>query len=581
MGWRLRDIVGDIARRISALPGVVRSGAAGEQSYREIYENAVLGIFRTTIHGRLISANPAFARILGYSDSREAVKSLTDIRNRMYIDPNRRDVLMEALDKDGFVQDFEAEVQCKDGTPIWIALHARVIRSDKGEAQIIEGTITDIDRRKQAERELTELNRTLQRQSAFNEVLLKAVPTPVFFKDSQGRYLGCNRAFTEFMGVTPEQIQGKTVYELWPGEHAKVYHEKDLELLNNPERQVYEFKVKDKDGVERNVIYSKDVFYDETGKPMGIVGGFLDITQRMKAEQELANMNRRLEQLVEKRTRELERQANELAQANLRLTEMDELKSAFLSSVSHELRTPLTSVLGFAKLIHKEFVTNYGPLEIDNPELAVHGQRIVKNLKILEHEGARLTRLINDLLDLSKIESGRIEWNDAENDVAELIGPAVDALNAQFERNPGVELVVDVAEDVPRLMVDKDRFHQVLINLLSNAAKFTQEGEVRVRAVADDNAVCIEVQDTGEGIPAEDHEKIFDKFHQVRRGEMRTEKGGTGLGLAICRQIVQHYGGTIQVESEPGCGSTFRVELPLNHVESSSRTDEEQTASGG
>lgn len=127
----------------------------------------------------------------------------------------------------------------------------------------------------------------LERALRFTESLLTAVPTPVFFKDAEGRYIGCNRAFTEVMGVTPEQIRGKTVHELWPSEHAEVYHRRDLELMAHPEHQVYEFKVRDRHGVDRPVIYAKSVFFDESDRAAGIVGAFVDISERVRAEQEL------------------------------------------------------------------------------------------------------------------------------------------------------------------------------------------------------------------------------------------------------------------------------------------------------
>lgn len=145
----------------------------------------------------------------------------------------------------------------------------------------------DITERKQAEEELQKTHEELKRTSRFNEALLSAIPTPVFYKDKEGRYLGCNLAFSDFMGVTSDQIKGKTVFELWPGEHAKVYHQKDLDLMQNPVRQIYEFKVKHKDGLERPVIYSKDVFRDENDQVIGVVGAFIDISTRKEAEKAL------------------------------------------------------------------------------------------------------------------------------------------------------------------------------------------------------------------------------------------------------------------------------------------------------
>jgi PAS domain S-box-containing protein len=145
-----------------------------------------------------------------------------------------------------------------------------------------------------SEETLRKSHEETKRVLRFNEALLSSVPTPIFYKDTECRYLGCNRAFSEIMGVTPEQLKGKTVFELWPSEHAKMYDEKDKELMRNPVRQIYEFKIKDKDGMERPVIYCKDVFRDENDQVAGIVGAFLDISEQKKAEQSLERANRAL-----------------------------------------------------------------------------------------------------------------------------------------------------------------------------------------------------------------------------------------------------------------------------------------------
>ena len=166
-------------------------------------------------------------------------------------------------------------------------------------AAILLLLLQNIYRRKRGETALARTHLHLEKTSRFMTALLSAIPTPVFYKDKDGRYLGCNRAFTELMGVTSEAIRGKTVYELWPGEHAKTYHAKDLELMAHPARQVYEFKVRDKDGLEHPVIYAKDVFRDENDQAAGIVGAFLDITRLKQAETELQATSQQLMDIVD------------------------------------------------------------------------------------------------------------------------------------------------------------------------------------------------------------------------------------------------------------------------------------------
>lgn len=289
-----------------------------------------------------------------------------------------------------------------------------------------------------------------------------------------------------------------------------------------------------------------------------------DITERKRRDMDMVSINSDLEDLVRQRTKVLVEKAMELKQANLRLMELDELKSAFLSSVSHELRTPLTSLLGFSKIIKRDFLRCFMPLAKESEQLRL-GERIQANLNIIGNEGERLTRLINDVLDLSRIESGKEHWRFTEVDLAGAINVAVEAANGLFSGKPEVELVIRRFDMVPLVHADPDRLHQVLINLLSNAAKFTEVGEVAVDLYVDERErahIC--VQDTGRGIESKFLEDIFDKFHQVQHGDTLTQKpSGTGLGLAICRQIVEHYGGTIWAESSLGRGTAVHLALPV------------------
>jgi PAS domain S-box-containing protein len=302
--------------------------------------------------------------------------------------------------------------------------------------------------------------------------------------------------------------------------------------------------------------------YGESGELIFIEGILEDITDRKKAEQDLADLNRHLEQLDRDRTEDLVNKARELEEANQRLRELDEMKSAFLSSVSHELRTPLPSILGFSKLLHKEFGKNFLPLAGEQEVLLKKGQRIQENLSIISHEGERLTRLINDVLDLNKIESGRMGWRDERLNMSDTVELAVQAVKGMFAQNSAIKLLTEVDSGLPSIMADPDRMQQVLINLLNNAAKFTEKGSVTVRAFPRFGQVRIEVADTGLGIHPDDQSQIFEKFHQTRTDTMEDKPKGTGLGLTICREIIEHYGGRIWVESELHMGSTFIFTLP-------------------
>lgn len=306
---------------------------------------------------------------------------------------------------------------------------------------------------------------------------------------------------------------------------------------------------------------------DEGGNSLYTEGTVTDVTARLRAERRLEILNRHLREAVRERTERLAVKASLLEAANRRLQELDRLKSGFLSTVSHDLRTPLTSIMGFAKLIMRDFTKYFLPLTSGHERLERQAARLTANLSIIENEGERLTRLINDFLDLSKIESGRAEWRDAPVDVAAVIRQAVDAVSADYQDKPEVTLSVEVAADLPALRMDRDRLSQILVNLLGNAIKFTDQGSVRLRAGVRDGQFRLEVIDTGQGVASESLEKIFDKFHQAGASDTVTDsrqRKGTGLGLAICRQIVEHYRGRIWVESELGRGSRFIAELPLS-----------------
>ncbi|EKO40353.1 MAG: PAS domain S-box [Solidesulfovibrio magneticus str. Maddingley MBC34] len=241
--------------------------------------------------------------------------------------------------------------------------------------------------------------------------------------------------------------------------------------------------------------------------------------------------------------------------------EVDRMKTEFISTVSHELRTPLTSVLGFAKIIRRKFLELVVPaLPPGDARIARGTGQIRENLDIIVAEGERLTELVDDVLDIAKMESGRCEWDMEPISLAAVADHAVKAATPLAARK-GLALTADIASDLPAVMADRDRLVQVLLNLIGNAVKFTTSGWVRLSAAAVDGEVRVAVADSGAGIAAKDLETIFEKFKQA--GDTLTEKPkGTGLGLPICRQIVERHGGRIWAESVPGKGSVFRFTLP-------------------
>jgi len=241
--------------------------------------------------------------------------------------------------------------------------------------------------------------------------------------------------------------------------------------------------------------------------------------------------------------------------------EVDRMKTDFLATVSHELRTPLTSILGFARIIRKKMRDAVLPaISADEGPVRQALRQVNDNIEIITSEGERLTALINDVLDLAKMEAGRIDLKKAQVPVSDLIHDAATSSAALIEEKE-LKLIIVVELSIPPVYGDRNRLIQVLINLLANAVKFTDAGSITLGACRKDGMVVISVKDTGIGIAEADIPKIFEKFKQV--GDALTNKPkGTGLGLPICREIVAGHGGAIWAQSEPGKGSEFFVAIP-------------------
>jgi PAS domain S-box-containing protein len=371
--------------------------------------------------------------------------------------------------------------------------------------------VHEVNRAMQAEIAEKELARgALLRISRQNELILDAAAEGIYGIDPHGYTLFINPAASEMLGVRPDDVIGRPFEAvLGLGGGARMDHGVNAiraTLSTAAPRAVPDGVFRRADGSSFPVEYASTPML-EAGRVTGAVITFRDVTER----------------------REVER-----------------MKDEFVSVVSHELRTPLTSIRGSLGLLAA------GKLG----EMPVKGRRM---LEIAVQNTDRLVRLINDILDIERIESGRVTMEVRRVRAAELAHQAVEVMSSMAEK-AGVQLYA-WADDLP-LTVDPDRILQVLTNLLSNAVKFSPPGgEVTVTAEPVGGDVLFRVQDQGRGIPEDRLESIFERFQQVDSSDAR-DKGGTGLGLAICRSIVQQHGGRIWVESQPGEGSTFFFTLP-------------------
>jgi signal transduction histidine kinase len=278
--------------------------------------------------------------------------------------------------------------------------------------------------------------------------------------------------------------------------------------------------------------------------PFAFRSGFLFITTLLASY--LRSLTEHAELALHDRLGELQRLYADLAMAHQELLSLDEAKTTFLANVSHELRTPLTSIRAFSELL-----LNYPDNEATQHEF----------LTIISAESDRLTRLVNDVLDVTKIESGNMDWRDDTLSLTPLLDQCARSFAPLLEQ-AGLSFEQDIARNLPPIRGDHDRLQQVIHNLLNNALKFTSRGTITLCASARFDAVHIAISDTGVGIAERDQQRVFDKFQQV--GDTLTGKPkGTGLGLTICREILTYHGGQLILDSEPGQGSTFTVTLPV------------------
>jgi signal transduction histidine kinase len=245
--------------------------------------------------------------------------------------------------------------------------------------------------------------------------------------------------------------------------------------------------------------------------------------------------------------------------------DMDKMKTDFLSTVSHELRTPLTSIIGFAEMVKRKFegaiVEN---LDLTNEKQQIDVSKIRRNINIILSEGERLSSLINDLLDISRMEAGKVNLNMAETDIEEIITQAI-ILTKPIISGKSIQVIQNIRESLPQIVADRDKLMQVVINLISNAIKFTEEGCIVCTARTLQGDIIVSITDTGIGIKEEDKDYIFDRFSQA--GDNLTSRPrGTGLGLAICKHIIEEHGGKIWVESEFGKGTDFSFNIPILRI---------------
>lgn len=449
------------------------------------------------------------------------------------------------------LQFFEWEHCRRDRTPFHAEVSLTRVKLD-GEI-LLQAIVRDITKRKAAEETLRQSESTLR--SVF-----RAAPIGIcIMKDRV--YQSANKYWCEQFGYPEETIIGKSTRMLYDndGEYNRVGRELYADLHTKGLASV-ETKLRCRDGAIRQVIVTAaPIRQDDLSS--GTVVIIHDITEQRQADEQIHRLHEDLQRHAAELERRVEERTSELAVARDHAEQADRIKSAFLATMSHELRTPLNSIIGFTGLLLKGLAG-----ELNNEQ--------TKQLRMVKESGQHLLDLINDVLDISKIEAGQIEIANAPFDLPESIQKVIHTVTPLADKKQ-LPLITHIAQDVGRISSDRRRIEQILLNLLSNAIKFTEQGEVTLTAKMASgtpnephSALRISVADTGIGIKRTDMDKLFQPFRQLDTGLTRQHEG-TGLGLAICKRLIERLGGTITVESELGKGSTFQLTLPIQRGEKS------------
>ena len=425
-------------------------------------------------------------------------------------------------------RDEEFRIVRRDGAIRWIGHAARQIFGADGKPLGWRITNRDITDRRLFEAEINRLAQAVEQS-----------PTGILITDADGGVLFTNQAYTLITGLSFAAAYGKSQRELISDRIGDGQYAEIAAALSAGKPWSGALPDRSRNGEPRWVQFTASPIYDREGRVSNYLHLKTDISEIKRSEEALKRYNERLEAEVESRTADLILARNAAEAAN-------RAKSNFLANMSHELRTPLNAILGFSSLMRKD------------SGLSEHHLR---SLDIINRSGRHLLGLINDVLEMAKIEAGKLRMERAPFDLGAAIRDVVDMMTIRAGEK-GLRLILDQASDFPRYVVgDEARLRQVLINLIGNAVKFTEQGGVTLRlGRRGDSRLLIEVEDSGPGISAEDQAKLFQPFVQL---DSRQSAQGTGLGLAISRQFVELMGGGISLESVPGQGSIFRVDLPL------------------
>ncbi|WP_051553990.1 Cache 3/Cache 2 fusion domain-containing protein [Desulfobulbus elongatus] len=519
------DEIGILARTFNLMTGELERYTEGlrqsEEKYRGIFENALEGFYQSSLEGRFLTANPALASLLGYASPEEFIAAVIDSRHQLYADPDDRNRLLAALSEHRQAL-VEVQVLRKDGRRIWVSISAHLRRGAAGQPEMIEGFISDITTRKQAEDALAESRNYL-------DEIINSFGDPMFVKDREHRWMLVNTAMCALMGRPRDEVLGRTDYDFFPAAEVEVFWAKDASVLASGRENINEEWLTDGRGVRHVVLTKKTLYTDKNGDPY-IVGIIRDITEQRRAEEERVRL-----------------------EAMLNQAQKMEAIGTLAGGIAHDFNNILQPMLGYSELLRLRLP----------PDSAQQ-----KYVERLHAAGLRAKELIGQILAFSR---------QAEHKVVPVRMQAVlkevyKLCRATIPAN--IQIKMDIDTQCPSVLLDPSQVHQVAMNLIINAYHAVEASggriDIRLREVAltrpaaadsplpPGRYVLFSVADTGCGIDPAILDRVFDPYFTTK------EQGkGTGLGLAVVHGIVKEHGGDIAVASEVGRGTTFRVYLPL------------------
>lgn len=527
---------GKLARLIPAIEREIReaevrrSHREAESRYRLLVERLPIIVYLSPIDKitNTTYVSPQIQTILGYSPD-EWVADPLFWQTRLH--PEDRERVIKIVKQGGFTgqpSDMEYRMVARDGHVVWFHDQIVLVRDERGQPIHWQGLSIDITRHKQAEAQAR------QSEERFSKAF-RASPVAISItRVSDGKFTEVNDSFLSILGYSREEVIGRTALELNIYESPEARAILMQRLLEQGEIRDLEMTTRTKSGEMIQALFSTELI--ELDGEAHALATILDITERKRAETEIRKLNAELEQRVKERTTELERALR--------------TKDEFLANMSHELRTPLNAILGLSESL----------AEHTAGALNEKQQRYVTTIS---ESGQHLLSLINDILDLAKIESGQIVLNINEVALKKLCQASLRMIN-ELAHKKNQQVSLDVDESISSIWADERRLKQILVNLLSNAVKFTPENGslgLEVRGDRQEKKVIFTVWDNGIGISDNDLKRLFRPFIQLDSGLSR-EVTGTGLGLALVAQMAQLHGGSVNVQSELGRGSRFTVALP-------------------